>query len=266
VTGQQRAGAWTAPSRRERTYRALLRAVRFLLHVCTRRRTHAAELLPPSGPVIVVGNHLSVADAFVLATAVARRGRRIRMLGTAGLFGAPVIGGLLRAAGFIPVHRWSPDPASALAPARAALAAGQCIGLYPEGAITRHPDLWPARGKTGVVRLALDTGAPVVPLAQWGTHRLVGVEGTRWRALFSPLTRPRVDVGFGAPLDLRTLLGVGSAQEATAEQLRRGADAVMDALVGELAALRGQRPPPHAGRAPNPPKPGRGQGRAAAGT
>ncbi|MCW2679857.1 MAG: acyl-phosphate glycerol 3-phosphate acyltransferase [Frankiales bacterium] len=66
------------------------------------------------------------------------------------------------------VHRRSTDPAAALAPARAALEAGQCVGLYPEGAITRLEDQWPARGRTGVVRLALDTGAPVVPLAQWG--------------------------------------------------------------------------------------------------
>ncbi|HVM26119.1 MAG TPA: lysophospholipid acyltransferase family protein [Mycobacteriales bacterium] len=256
-TGDQRSPGWTAPSRAETRYRALLRVVRGLLHLCTRRRTTAAELLPATGPVIVVGNHLSVADAFVLATAVARCRRRIRMLGTAGLFRAPVVGGLLRAAGFIPVHRWSPDPASALAPARAALAAGQCIGLYPEGAITRHPDLWPARGKTGVVRLALDTGAPVVPIAQWGTQRFVGPEGTRWRALLSPLLRPRIDVRFGAPIDLRALLGAGSAAEATPAQLREGADAVMAALVAELAVLRGEAPPPHAGRAPNPPKPRR---------
>lgn len=250
---------WRAGSRTERRYRALLRAVRLLLHLCTRRRTtfsgSDAELLPPSGPVIVVGNHVSVADAFVLATSVARQGRRIRMLGTAGLFRAPVVGALLRAAGYIPVHRRSTDPASALAPARAALLAGQCIGLYPEGAITRHPDLWPARGKTGVVRLALDTGAPVVPLAQWGTHRLVGAEGTRWRALLSPLTRPRIGVRFGAPLDLRALLGVVSADDASAEQLREGADAVMAALVAELAVLRGEVPPPHAGRAANPARP-----------
>ena len=237
---------------RERTYRALLRTVRFLLHLCTRRTQRGGEHLPSTGPVIVVGNHLSVADAFVLTTAVARRGRRIRMLGTAGLFTAPVIGALLRKAGYIPVHRRSADPASALAPARAALAAGQCLGLYPEGAITRHPDHWPARGKTGVVRLALDTGAPVVPLAQWGTHRFVGAEGTRWRALLSPLTRPRVDVRFGPAVDLRALLGVDSADAATPAQLRTGADAVMAALVAELAVLRGEEPPPHAGRAPNP--------------
>ena len=246
--------ALTVPSR-ERTYRSLLRAVRFLLHLCTRRTQLGSEHLPTSGPVIVVGNHLSVADAFVLTAAVARRGRRIRMLGTAGLFSAPVIGALLRKVGYIPVHRRSDDPAAALAPARAALEAGQCVGLYPEGAITRLEDQWPARGKTGVVRLALDTGAPIVPLAQWGTHRFVGAEGTRHRALLSPLTRPRVDVRIGPPLDLRALLGVSSAAEATGAQLRAGADAVMDALLGELAVLRAEPVPPWAGRAENPPKP-----------
>ena len=243
-----------APSR-EKTYRSLLRVVRFLLHLVPRRTQVGSENLPLTGPVIVVGNHLSVADAFVLTAAVARRGRRIRMLGTAGLFGAPVVGALLRKGGYIPVHRRSADPAAALAPARAALEAGQCIGLYPEGAITRLDDQWPARGKTGVVRLALDTGAPVVPLAQWGTHRFVGAEGTRHRALLSPLTRPRVDVRIGAPLDLRALLGVQSAAEASGAQLRQGADAVMDALVAELALLRDEPAPPHAGRAENPPKP-----------
>jgi 1-acyl-sn-glycerol-3-phosphate acyltransferase len=240
---------------RERTYRTLLRVVRFLLHLCTRRTQVGSEHLPASGPVIVVGNHLSVADAFVLTAAVARRGRRIRMLGTAGLFSAPVLGSLLRKVGYIPVHRRSADPAAALAPARAALSAGHCVGLYPEGAITRLPDSWPARGRTGVVRLALDTGAPVVPLAQWGTHRFVGAEGTRWRALLSPLTRPRVDVRLGAPLDLRALLGLDAAAEATGEQLRAGADAVMDALVAELARLRGEPAPDWAGRRENPPRP-----------
>ena len=241
---------------RERTYRSLLRLVRFLLHLCTRRTQRGSEHLPAHGPVIVVGNHLSVADAFVLTAAIARRGRRIRMLGTAGLFTAPVVGPLLRKAGYVPVHRRSADPAAALAPAREALEAGQCIGLYPEGAITRLPDGWPARGKTGVVRLALDTGAPVVPLAQWGTHRFVGPEGTRWRALLSPLLRPRVDVRFGPPLDLRALLGIDSAAAASAAQLRAGADLVIDALLAELVVLRGEAAPEWAGRVENPPKPG----------
>lgn len=240
----------TAAPPSERGYRLLLRTVRFLLHVLT-RRTQVGDL-PAHGAVIVVGNHLSVADAFVLTAAVARHRRRIRMLGTAGLFRAPVLGPLLRAVGYVPVDRRSADPAAALAPALAALQDGQCIGLYPEGAITRHPDSWPARGKTGVVRLALDSGAPVVPLAQWGTHLFVGQEGTRWKALLSPLTRPRVDVRLGAPLDLRALLGLERAADASAAQLRAGADLVMAALVAELEVLRGEPAPPHAGRAPNP--------------
>ena len=246
------APSWTAGRESERGYRLLLRTVRFLLHVVT-RRTQTGEL-PTHGPLIIVGNHLSVVDAFVLTAAVARHRRRIRMLGTAGLFRAPVVGPLLRAIGYIPVDRRSADPAAALGPARAALEAGQCVGLYPEGAITRHPDSWPARGKTGVVRLALDTGAPVVPLAQWGTHQLVGPQGTRWRALLAPLTRPRIDVRLGPALDLRALLGVQRAAEASAEQLRTGADAVMAALVAELVVLRGEPAPAHAGLAPNPPQ------------
>ncbi|MFP5219276.1 MAG: lysophospholipid acyltransferase family protein [Actinomycetes bacterium] len=261
MSGAQRSPDWRAPSRTEARYRTLIRTVRALLHVCSRRRTEGDELLPATGPVVVVGNHVSVVDALVLGAAVARRGRRIRMLVTAGVFRVPFLGALLRAAGFIPVHRWSSDPSGALAPARAALAAGQCVGLYPEGAITRHPDLWPARGKTGVVRLALDTGAPVVPLAQWGTHRLVGAEGSRWKALLTPLTRPRIGVRVGAPIDLRVLLGVSRAADATAEQLRAGADAVMAALVAELAVLRGEPAPPHAGVAPNPPKASRARSR-----
>lgn len=245
--------AWTAGRASERGYRLLLRTVRFVLHLCTRRTQVGDVHLPKSGPVLVVGNHLSLADAFVLTAAVARRGRRIRMLGTAGLFRAPVIGALLRAIGYVPVDRRGADPSAALAPARAALRAGQCVGLYPEGGITRRPGAWPARGKTGVVRLALDTGAPVVPLAQWGTLQLVGPEGTRWRALLAPLLRPRVDVRFGPPIDLRAALGVDSAAAASAEQLRAGVDLVMDALVHELEQLRGEPAPPGAGRELNPP-------------
>jgi 1-acyl-sn-glycerol-3-phosphate acyltransferase len=223
VTGLPRAGTgWTAGRPSERGYRLLLRTVRFLLHLCTRRTQAGDAHLPVSGAVLVVGNHLSLADAFVLTAAVARRGRRIRMLGTAGLFRAPVVGALLRAVGYIPVDRRSPDPSAALGPARAALLAGQCVGLYPEGGITQRPDAWPGRGKTGVVRLALDTGAPVVPLAQWGTLELVGPEGTRCRSLLAPLLRPRVDVRFGPPLDLRALLGVDRAHAATGAQLRAG--------------------------------------------
>ena len=246
-------GGWTgsATRRTDRVYRSLLRLGRVLLHLCSRRTQVGNGHIPRSGPVLVAGNHLSMADAVVLVIAVGRCGRRIRMMSTAGVFRVPVLGPLLHHVGYVPVYRRSADPAAALGPARLALEAGECVGLYPEGAITRLPGRWPARAKTGVVRLALDTGAPVVPLAQWGTADLVG-DRQRWRALLSPLTRPRVNVRIGAPLDLRALLGVTSADAATPQQLRSGADAVMDAIVAELVLLRGEPAPCGAGRQPNP--------------
>jgi 1-acyl-sn-glycerol-3-phosphate acyltransferase len=263
--------AWRPPRGPEWEHRLLRHANRLLLRACTRTRHDGLHHVPAAGPVLVAGNHLSVADGFVLADAVRRSGRRPRMMGTAGLFRAPVLGAVLRRCGFIPVHRRSATPASALAPASAALMAGECVTLYPEGAITRHEGAWPARGKTGVVRLALDTGAPVVPVAQWGTLDLVGPEGTRHRALLAPLRRPVIRVLAGEPLDLRARLGVTSAADASPEQLREGADLVMDALCALLEELRDGPRPAYAGRAANPPKaagsseaavPGSGPGRA----
>lgn len=228
----------------DRTYRLLLRLLRGLVAACTRtrRRSHG---LPASGPVLVVGNHLSVADGFVLVDTVAREGRRVRMMGTAGLFRAPVVGAVLRRLGFIPVFRRSSDPATALAPAAAALARGECVGLYPEGRITTEAGHRPGRGKTGVVRLALDTGAPVVPVVQWGTQHVVS-EGSVSRRLrqvaLLPVRRPIVEVVVGPPLDLRAALGVASAADASPELLRVGADLVMAAIGAHVEVLAGPAP------------------------
>jgi UMF1 family MFS transporter len=235
-----RAGGGRPPT--DRTYRVLLRLLRGLVAGCTRtrRRSHG---LPVTGPVLVVGNHLSVADGFVLVDTVAREGRRVRMMGTAGLFRAPVVGPVLRRLGFIPVFRRSPDPAAALEPAAAALARGECVGLYPEGRITTAADHRPGRGKTGVVRLALDSGAPVVPVVQWGTQHVVS-EGSVPRRLrqvaLLPFRRPPVEVVVGPPLDLRAALGVASAAQASPELLRVGADLVMAAVGAHVEVLAGQ--------------------------
>ncbi|MDP9416648.1 MAG: 1-acyl-sn-glycerol-3-phosphate acyltransferase [Actinomycetota bacterium] len=243
---------WVRPGRHELAYRAALAALRAGLRICTRTERVGLANIPAEGPVIVVGNHISMADGVVLVTTVAKAGRLPRMMGTAGLFRARVLGWALRHVGYIPVYRRSANPASALGPAQDAIAADQCIGLYPEGAITRLPDHWPARARTGVVRLALDTGAPVVPVAQWGTQNLVGEEGTWHRVLLAPFRRPRIEVAVGRPIDLRAALALTTSAGATAAQLRQGADLVMDELCSLLEILTGQERPPHAGRVPNP--------------
>ncbi len=154
VTGRSPASSqpWTCPRGHEAGYRAVLFCLGLVLRLCTRTNRVGVANVPPDGPVIVVGNHISMADGIVLVTTVAKAGRLARMMGTAGLFRTPVLGWGLRHVGYIPVYRRAANPASALGPAQDALAAGQCVGLYPEGAITRHPDHWPARARTGRTR------------------------------------------------------------------------------------------------------------------
>jgi UMF1 family MFS transporter len=243
------AAAWLRPRGRDRCYRAAIAISRVVMGALTRTSREGVGNIPASGPVIVVGNHTSIADAFILAPTVALAGRIPRMMGTGGLFDSALLGPFARYAGAIPVYRRSASPAAALLPAAAALADGQCLALYPEGGITAREDLWPMAAKTGVVRLALDTGAPVVPLSCWGVSDLLGRPGTRYRLVFAAWRRPRVSVVVGPPMNLRVLLNVPSAAEATAEQIRAGADLVADALCAGLERATGAVRPAGAGRA-----------------
>jgi UMF1 family MFS transporter len=120
----------------------------------------------PDGPVLVVANHLSVADGPVLAVAGLAAGRQLRMLGTAGVFTAPVLGPVLLDAGMVPVKRGTPDAGSALRGAALLLRAGEAVALFPEGRIGDGPlqEL-----KPGAARLALLTGVPVVAAVLSGT-------------------------------------------------------------------------------------------------
>jgi len=228
-----------AASPADRVYRTALRTVRFLLHFLTRTTREGLANVPRHGPVLVAGNHISTFDPIVLAATVAAAGRRPRAMATGGLFTAPLLGPLLHRSGFIPVYRRSDNPAAALAPATSALRSGQVVMLYPEGRITTDPDCWPMPAKTGVVRLALDTGAPVVPVAQWGAHRVIPNGRSPLYAVRSVIRRRRVRVLVGEPIDLRARLGVDRASDATPEQLRAGAAAVMAAIEELLTVLRG---------------------------
>ncbi len=196
---------------------------------------HVPETLY-GGPLILAANHLSPADPIVLTAACRTRGLAPRYLATGGLFRAPVVGPVMRHWGHIPVHRGTAEVMRALPEAATALAAGSVVLVYPEGRIGLDPELWPERGKTGVARLALATGAPVVPVAQWGTHEVVPYSAPRGllRALPGTLRRrPRIRVHFGAPVDLSDLGdGVtGHAQRAT--------DRILDAITAHLAGIRG---------------------------
>lgn len=204
-----------------------------------RGRREAAQRLP-AGPIIVISNHTSYADGVLLALAARRLGRSLRMLATSGIFEVALIGGAMRKLGFIAVRRGAADASTALDQAAEALAAGEAIGLYPEGRVTRHPEQWPERSKTGAVRLALRTGAPIVPLAMVGAHLVVGPQH-RVRGLIKALVlRPRVHVKVGEPIEVAALVG---SREPSNDEIRAAADQVMGRLIALIEELRGETAP-----------------------
>ena len=138
--------------------------VKPLVIVMSRTDRHGMEFIPADGPVIIVANHISHADPFVLARYVYDAGRWPQYLAKSSLFRMPVVGPILGWVRQIPVERGTVDARKALDSAVAAIEEGDCVLIYPEGTTSKEPELWPMRGKTGAARLWLLTRAPVVPV------------------------------------------------------------------------------------------------------
>jgi 1-acyl-sn-glycerol-3-phosphate acyltransferase len=221
---------------------ALLATVSRLQVLRQRDRRGALEELPPGG-LIVVANHTSYADGLLLALAGRRLGRSLRLLGTSGIVEAPGLRILTRRLGFVPVRRGTDRAADALEPAAEAIRAGEAVALYPEGRTTRDPDHWPERGKTGAVRLALMTDAPIIPIASVGAHEVAGRRKLFRSLVVNLFRRPKVLMTVGEPIDVRARLGLAPGQEATPEQVRAATDEVMAMLVSMLEELRGEPAP-----------------------
>lgn len=216
-------------------FRFIVAVVRPCLALVTTRRAFGTEQIPASGPAIFACNHISIADPPVVGAFLYDNGRVPHFLGKASLFRIPVVGAILRSAGNIPVERRTVNASAALVPAKQTLDSGRCVVIFPEGTLTHDPDTWPMRGKTGAVRLALMTGAPLLPLAVWGTQRLVGSNARR----FPLFPRTRVSAAVGSPVDLSDLLDRGDDPDA----LREGTARLMRSLTEQLAGLRGEEPP-----------------------
>ncbi len=131
------------------------------------------DLLPSTGPAIIVANHRSYFDTTAMALTVARSGRPLRFLGKAEVFDAPVVGQVARAMGGIRVERGSGSDEPLWAASRA-LAAGELVAMMPQGTIPRgkaffEPEL---QGRWGAAKLAAMSGAPVIPVGLWGTEKV----------------------------------------------------------------------------------------------
>ncbi len=196
-----------------------------------------AEHLPMEGPYVIAPNHYSEFDPVIVAVATWRIGRGPRFMAKESLFKVPVLGSVLRATGMVPVARASSASAAkqTIAQAEALVEHGRGVIVYPEGSLTRDPDLWPMRGKSGAVRLALEGGIPVIPMATWGVQRILPRYG---KLSLWPL-RKRVQVALGPAVDLDAYRAGGTGNA----NLIAATDAVMADIAALLGDLRGEQPP-----------------------
>jgi 1-acyl-sn-glycerol-3-phosphate acyltransferase len=205
------------------------------LLLLTKRVWKGGDQLPRAGGFVLAANHVSEFDPVPLGHYVYDNGRLPRFLGKAEVFAVPVVGAILRSAGQIPVYRLSSDASKAFSAAVAAAEAGECVVIYPEGTISRDPDLWPMVARSGAARVALTTGVPLIPCAQWGPQEILAPYARR------PHLFPRkvMRISAGPPVDLAEFEGV----ELTPELLHAATEKVMAAITTLLQEIRGATAP-----------------------
>jgi 1-acyl-sn-glycerol-3-phosphate acyltransferase len=216
-------------------FRALLHiaiaSVQPAIWLMMKRDWRGREHIPLTGPAIFVANHISVADPILVGHYLYANGRHPRFLAKDSLFRVPILGRALHGIGQIPVRRGSSDAMLALKSAVEAIEAGETVIVYPEGTCTKDPELWPMVGKTGAARLAMQTGAPVIPIVQWGAQRfhdpITGKIGLRPRTKISVVAGPAVD------------LSEFSGKPQSVEVLRSITSTIMLQLRENLAVIRG---------------------------
>jgi 1-acyl-sn-glycerol-3-phosphate acyltransferase len=193
------------------------------------------EHIPADGATILAVNHLSYMDIFAVSLFADSARRYPVFLAKSSLFTIPVLGTIITKLGQLPVYRGQTDAALVLREAEMVARNGACVIFYPEATVTRDPDKWPMVSKTGVARLALETGAPVVPIAHWGAERILPYGS------FVPRFLPRktVKIVAGPPVDLSEFAG----QAPTTRVLRAVTAKIMQDVTGLLGELRGEMPP-----------------------
>jgi 1-acyl-sn-glycerol-3-phosphate acyltransferase len=172
-----------------------------IFNIVMKRDWKGAENIPATGRVIVASNHMSYLDVLVFTHFLFRNGRAKKAV----------------------------DHAKIL------LEKGHMLGVYPEGTLTRDPDLWPMIAKTGCARLALATDTPVIPIAQWGSQLIVPNYTTK----LSLFPRKTIVIRAGKPVDLSRWKGKAEDPQALIEATAE----IMRAITVLLEEIRGQKRP-----------------------
>jgi 1-acyl-sn-glycerol-3-phosphate acyltransferase len=190
------------------------------------------ELVPPEGPLLVAGNHVSHFDPLAHGYLLTGAGRRPRYLAKSELWKNGLLRRVLNGTHQIPVDRGTGRSAPVDA-ALSGLSRGEAVVIYPEATTTRNPDKTPMQGKTGIARIALRSGLPVMPLAVWGTHHVI-----QEKEIGFSFHRP-IWVRAGRPMDFSEY--AGRAEDSAV--LRKVTDEVMDELTRLVQGMRKDYPP-----------------------
>lgn len=216
------------------TFVILAGIARPLLNLMMAKKWEGTEKLPAGG-FIAAPNHCTEIDPLVVGHMLYNQKRPPHFLAKSGLFKVPVLGAILRATHQIPVERSTAGANRSLQVAQEVVDAGGAIIIYPEGTLTRDPDLWPMKGHTGAARLALQTGAPVVPMAHWGAHEVF----PRYAKRFHIFPRKTSRILVGDPVDLSAF----AERPLDRTTLAEATEVIMTAITALLASLREQEPP-----------------------
>ncbi|WP_258063059.1 MULTISPECIES: 1-acyl-sn-glycerol-3-phosphate acyltransferase [unclassified Pseudoclavibacter] len=192
--------------------------------------------LPERGAFIVAPNHTSEVDPLLMGMAVWKLGRAPRFMAADRLFRVKGLGWILRKSGQIPVSRDARGAnQAAIASAQQLARLGQGVIIYPEGTLTREPNLWPMRGKNGAARVALSADIPVYPTAIWGAQNIL----PRYAKKPTLGWRTKITVHVGEPVSLTEFTG----RMHSASAMKGATELVMHDVTRLLEGIRGEEAP-----------------------
>lgn len=208
-----------------------------LVRLLGRGRYQGREFISVPGPVLLVGNHISHLDPVYDAVFIRKSGRWPHIMAKASLWKLPVVGRVIRGTEQIPVDRGGGQGQVGLDAAIQQLKDGGVVLIYPEGTVSRDPDLWPMKPRPGVAALALAGDFPVIPLAHWGTQEVF--RSYQKKGAFRPWPRKDIHLVCGPAIDLSAYRNL----PVDARVIRDVSYVIMGAVRDLLAELRRETPP-----------------------
>jgi 1-acyl-sn-glycerol-3-phosphate acyltransferase len=216
--------------------RTLAHILRPFVRLLYKVEVTGTENLPKSGGYVLAANHVTTLDALAVAYMMYFRLHRApHFLAKEGLFRTPIVGPVLLACGQIPVFRSGRNNTDPMQSAYDVLNAGHTIGIFPEGTLTREPNQWPMRARTGAIRLSLETGVPIIPVGQWGTEAVMETYSSKIR----PKPWHKVRIVIGKPISMDPY----KDKKMSTEDLVELSDQVMVEITKIVEELRGEKAP-----------------------